>query len=119
MLSDSSETEDDGNDGTAKEAEEQASVKPNSPKSQHGDQRKTDPGTKNKINTKADIPALRGHNLFSEMKCIKTKAGQSSVLAHLDINSYKFKYIDISSIFIDKLVDIFTISEIKIDMSFS
>ena len=52
------------------------------------------------------------------MKCIKAKAGKSPVLAHLNINSYTFKYIDIASIFSIKLVDIFAISETKIDMSF-
>ena len=118
VLSYSSETEDDGDDGTVEEVEEQGGVKPNNPKSQHGDQRKTDPETKNKINTKADIPALREHNLFSEMKCIKTKAGKSPVLAHQNINSYKFKYIDIASIIIDKLFDIFLFLKPKVTWLF-
>ena len=63
VLSDCSETEDDGDDGTVKEVEELARVKPNNPKSQHGDQRKQTQTTKIKLKQK-----LTYHNLLSEMK---------------------------------------------------
>ena len=59
-----------------------------------------------------------GENLFSELGSLKHKNGQCPIFGFLNINSYKYKYTEISVIFNQKLVDIFAIGESKLDQSF-
>ena len=47
-----------------------------------------------------------------------SKAGKSPIFAHININSYKYKFMDIAQIFQNIFSDIFMISETKLDDSY-
>lgn len=61
--------------------------------------------------------ALEG-SMFQDLKLLRSKCAKSPILAYLNINSLKYKYIDLSQIFQYRLLDIFAISETKLDSSF-
>ena len=54
-------------------------------------------------------------DIFNEYKMLRSKAGKSPIFAHININSYKYKFMDLAQIFQNKFSDIFMISETKLD----
>ena len=58
------------------------------------------------------------YDIFGEVKALRNINRKRPVIGYLNINSVRYKFTELRQIFDDKLVDIFTISETKIDNSF-
>ena len=57
-------------------------------------------------------------DIFNEYNILRRKAGKSPIFAHININSYKYKFMDIAQIFQNNVFAIFMISETKLDDSY-
>ncbi|MCW4342515.1 MAG: hypothetical protein N0E48_03985 [Candidatus Thiodiazotropha endolucinida] len=59
------------------------------------------------------------HDAFRELRTIRQKNSASVIITHLNINSYRYKFMEIGEILYDKLVDICFFTETKLDNTYN
>ena len=70
------------------------------------------------IELSINIDETNQQSVFEELKDVKKKHPKKFIVAHLNINSMKFKFVGIEELLNEKTVDVLFISETKIDSSF-
>ena len=72
------------------------------------------------IELSIDIDETNHQSVFEELKDVKKKHPRKFIVlvVHLNINSMKFKFVEIEELLIEKILDLLFISETKIDSSF-
>lgn len=70
------------------------------------------------IELSINIDETNQQSVFEELKDVKKKHPRKFIVAHLNINSMKFKFVEIEELLNEKTVDLLFISETKIDSSF-
>ena len=56
-----------------------------------------------------------GEEVFHDLRLVRGRCKKNIIVSHLNINSLRNKFNDLSDLFSDKLVDILFISETKLD----
>ena len=70
------------------------------------------------IELSINIDETNQQSVFEELKDVKKKHPRKFIVAHLNINSMKFKFVEIEELLNEKTVDLLFISETKINSSF-
>ena len=65
-----------------------------------------------------NIDETNQQSVFEELKDVKKKHPRKFIVAHLNINSMIFKFVEIEELLNEKTVDLLFTSETKIDSSF-
>ncbi len=55
------------------------------------------------------------HDFISHLASVKRKHKNKCILAYLNVNSYRYKHLQLNSIFKDMVVDVFAIAETKLN----
>ena len=66
----------------------------------------------------SDSSMSEREDIFHELRLVRGRCKKNIIVSHLNINSLRDKFKDLSDLFSDKLVDILFISETKLDSTF-
>ena len=58
-------------------------------------------------------------DIFQDLRLVRNRCRNNVIISHLNINSHRNKFHDLSDLFSDRLVDILFISETKLDSTFT